>query len=122
MQKAIKFAIIPSLAGAIVFMGLVQFVPFHAATNMDQLSTQGQYYTVFAVVSFLFGFLPCLLFGMAQQWVIDNAPVMIDQPEPEIITVAPAAPALYVGMVVVVPAAGCVVRVKALKNNYSFTN
>lgn len=122
MKRSISLFIIPTLAATVVAMALHTFIPFHQAVNMDQLSTPAQYNTVFAFCGLLFGFIPCLIYGMAHHWMEANRPAPADQvalepqqQEQEIYILTASRPQLCEGMTFTSTGANCQLRIKKLK-------
>ena len=97
---------LPVLAGCVIYSGLSGVVTFHQANNYDQLTSVNEYRLIFGVLAFFFGFLPCLLYGVAVRAM--GAPAAASAP------VVEAAPVLFVGMVISAPAYNCAFRIKAL--------
>ena len=127
MSKTTNLFIIPTLAALFVGTALHSLIPCHQAHNMDQLSGQDQYNLIFAFCGLLFGYLPALIYGLAINWMQQNAPVTLPEiaeetetePEQEIYIYTPPAasqaPQLYPGLIITSLGANCQLRVKALK-------
>lgn len=107
MKKSLSLFVIPALAAAIVYLALHTICGSRQAVNMDML-TGNQVHACHAVLSCLFGFLPCLIYGLAAQWMADNAPAA-ELPEMDQI------PAMQEGQVIIYPSHNCAFRIKSLK-------
>lgn len=109
MKKSLSLFILPLLAGCIVVAALHTLIPFSGLCGPDYLTQSGTNFT-FGLLGFLFGFMPCFIYGIASVTLANMRPV----------TVAPVVEneqeiTLYVGKVFTSIENNCRFRVKALK-------
>ncbi len=109
MKKALYLFILPLLAGCIVVAALHTLIPFSGLVGPDYLTQSGTNFT-FGLLGFLFGFMPCFIYGIASVTLanlrpVTVAPVVDNEPDVNI----------YVGKTFTSVGSNCVLRVKALK-------
>ena len=110
MKKLLSLFVAPVLAGCVVAAGLHTFIGYSIPQNMDMLTTSGTD-TAFMAMGFVFGFLPCFIYGLALSTLADMAgkdAAPATPPQADIL------PALYVGQYITAPDCNCAFRVKSV--------
>jgi hypothetical protein len=109
MKKSINIFILPLMAGMVIAGALQAVIGYAHITSVTQLNhTQTDY--IYGLMGFLFGFLPCFLYGLAFNWYEANKP----EPEPKPVQLLPELP-IFTGMLIACPGGVGVLRVKAIK-------
>ncbi len=109
MKKTLSLFVLPSLAAVIVAWGLHIITGYSNVVNSDMLDHSGTN-IVHVFMGLLFGFLPCLLYGLAIRWQENNAPdCQVSQVAPVLINKP-----IFEGLLISSPGCNCVLRVKKL--------
>jgi len=96
------------MAGMIIATALQAVVGYAHITSVTQLNHDQTDY-IYGLMGFLFGFLPCFLYGLAVNWAEANRP----EPEPKPVQLLPELP-IFTGMLISSAGCNCVLRVKAV--------
>ena len=110
MKKALNLFILPLLAGCTICAALHTLIPFSGLVGADQLNEQGTHF-IFGLLGFLFGFLPCFIYGLACSTLADMRPASCVAPAP----LVEQDINIYVGKTFTSIGANCAFRVKAIK-------
>lgn len=110
MKKTLNLFILPLLAGIVVTIALNTFIPVVSRENSDMLGNQSQ--IAFGLLGFLFGFLPCFIYGLAINTLASLRSVLVVEKSVSEYCV----PGLSVGQTFSMPGYNCTLRVKSVKS------
>ena len=108
MRKIINLFVLPLFAGCIVCAALHTFIPVIGAENIDMIGNNRDF--VFGFMGFVFGFLPCFIYGYAKYVLSGMVEPVECQDMPVLSPVQ-----VFVGQTFTSVGSNCVLRVKALK-------